>query len=70
MTFPRTICPQVSGIYRNTDEPPHNAYLLIEFDDPNEMSCRDAFPCDRLGRKKKGIETAVPFLAKTFGEKI
>lgn len=70
MTFPRTICPQLRGIYRNTDEPKTYAYLLIEEDDPNEMSCRDAFPCDVFGRTKKNIETPVPFLAKQFGEKL
>ena len=68
--MPRTVCPQVAGIYHNNETPTDSAYgyLWIAEHHPNsEYWAIDAFECKRDGEINPAKTTPEPHLASDFG---
>ncbi len=68
--MPRTICPQVKGIYHNNEAPTCSPYeyLWITEHHPNcEYWIIDAFECKRNGELNPAKTTPEPHLASDFG---
>jgi len=68
--MPRTVCPQVAGIYHNNEAPTDAAYgyLWIPAHHPNfEYWAIDAFECKRDGEINPAKTTPEPHLASDFG---
>lgn len=69
--MPRTICPQVSGIYRNNnveDDYPYQ-YLYIPENHPNsEYWAIDAFECKKFGDLNPEKKCPEPHVASDFGD--
>jgi hypothetical protein len=69
--MPRTICPQVKGIYRNNQAPNGYAYpyLFIPESHPDaEYWAIDAFECKKHGDINPDKQTPEPHIASDFGD--
>jgi hypothetical protein len=69
--MPRTICPQVKGIYRNNQAPNGYAYpyLYIPENHPDsEYWAIDAFECKKHGELNPEKQTPEPHIASDFGD--
>ena len=69
--MPRTICPQMSGIYRNNgvnDNYPFQ-YLFLPENNPNsEYWAIDAYECKKFGEINPDKKCPEPHVASDFGE--
>ena len=71
ITMPRTICPQVKGLYRNNEAPNGYAYpyLFIPDNHPDaEYWAIDAYECKKFGDINPAKQTAEPHIASDFGD--
>ena len=69
--MPRTICPQVKGIYRNCEAPDGYAYpyLYIPENNPDaEYWAIDAYECKKFGELNPEKQTPEPHIASDFGD--
>ena len=69
--MPRTICPQVAGIYQNNEAPTDAAYgyLWIPAHHPNaEYWAIDAYECTHAGDINPAKIPPEPHLASDFGD--
>jgi hypothetical protein len=69
--MPRTICPQVKGIYWNNEAPNGYAYpyLYIPENNPNaEYWVIDAYECKKNGELNPTKQTPEPHIASDFGD--
>jgi hypothetical protein len=69
--MPRTICPQVKGIYWNNNAPNGYAYsyLYIPANHPNaEYWAIDAYECKKHGDINPTKQTPEPHIASDFGD--
>ena len=71
VTMPRTICPQVKGIYRNNNAPAGYTfpYLYIpENHQDAEYWAIDAYECKKHGELNPEKQTPEPHIASDFGD--
>lgn len=69
--MPRTICPQVRGIYHNNEAPAKYPYpyLIIKNDNPNsEYWAIDAYECNKAGEINPAKQCPEPHVATDFGD--
>ena len=69
--MPRTICPQIKGIYRNNNASNGYAYpyLYIPENNPDgEYWAIDAFECKKHGELNPEKQTPEPHIASDFGD--
>ena len=69
--MPRTICPQVKGIYHNREAPDGYAYpyLYIPENNPDtEYWAIDAYECKKFGELNPEKQCPEPHLASDFGD--
>jgi len=69
--MPRTICPQVKGIYWNREAPNgyEFAYLYIPDNHPDaEYWAIDAYECKKHGELNPEKQTPEPHIASDFGD--
>jgi hypothetical protein len=71
VTMPRTVCPQVKGIYRNNEAPDGYAYpfLFIPDNHPDaEYWAIDAYECKKHGELNPEKPCPEPHIATDFGD--
>ena len=71
VNMPRTICPQVAGIYRNREAPDGYAYpyLFIPDNHPDaEYWAIDAYECKKHRDINPDKQTPEPHIASDFGD--
>jgi hypothetical protein len=69
--MPRTICPQMRGIYHNNEAAPKSPYpyLLLKNDNPNaEHWATDAYECTKSGAINPDKQCSEPRVASDFGD--
>jgi hypothetical protein len=69
--MPRTICPQVSGIYQNNnvdDDYPYQYLYIPENHPDSEYWAIDAFECKKFGDLNPEKKCPEPHVALDFGD--